>query len=265
MVILTALLGGLILAGLLAFFESAGSLAWLYGWVGVTIFIICLQFIVPTWIMPLFNKFTPLEDGALKSAITNYARSVKFPLQGIFKMDGSKRSTKSNAFFTGFGKNKRIVLFDTLIERHSTKELVSVLAHEIGHYKKKHIIKGMMISIMQMGIFFYLLSIFISRKEIFDAFFMSNMSVYAGFLFFGMLFTPISFVLSVLTQIFSRMNEYDADRFAVETTNDPESLNNSLKKLAVSNLSNLTPHPFYVFLHFSHPPLLERIASIRQK
>jgi STE24 endopeptidase len=265
MILLTALLGGLILAGLLAFFESAGSLAWLYGWAGVTVFIIGLQFIVPTWIMPLFNKFTPLEDGVLKSAIMDYAHSVKFPLQGIFKMDGSKRSTKSNAFFTGFGKNKRIVLFDTLIEKHSTKELVSVLAHEIGHYKKKHIIKSMMISIMQMGVFFYLLSFFISRKDIFDAFFMSNMSIYAGLLFFGMLYSPISFVLSVLTQIFSRANEYEADRFAVETTNDPESLIHSLKKLAVSNLSNLTPHPFYVFLHFSHPPLLDRIASIRQK
>ncbi|MFH1288176.1 MAG: M48 family metallopeptidase [bacterium] len=264
MVLLTTLLGGLILAGLLAFFEWTGVFSWLYGWLAVTMLIIILQFIVPVWIMPLFNKFTPLEDGGLKSAIMDYANSVKFPLQGIFKMDGSKRSAKSNAFFTGFGKNKRIVLFDTLIERHSIKELVSVLAHEIGHYKKKHIIKDMIISIMQMGMFFYLLSLFISRREIFDAFFMENMSIYAGFLFFGVLYTPISFILSILMQIFSRRNEYEADRFAVATTKDAESFINALKKLAVSNLSNLTPHKFYVFLHFSHPPLLERIAGVRR-
>ncbi|MEW6087905.1 MAG: M48 family metallopeptidase [bacterium] len=265
MIVLSALIGGLILAGVLAFFELAGSLAWLYGWAAADVFIIVLQFVVPTWIMPLFNKFTPLKEGELKSAILDYAGSVKFPLKGIFTMDGSKRSAKSNAFFTGFGKNKRIVLFDTLIEKHPNKELVSILAHEIGHYKKKHIIKGMIINILQVGLFFYLLSFFISREGIFNAFFMENMSIYAGLLFFGMLYTPMSFILSVLTQVFSRSNEYEADRFAVETTNSPESFVDALKKLAVTNLANLTPHPFYVFLHFSHPPLLKRIAHIKQK
>ncbi|MBI5207492.1 MAG: M48 family metallopeptidase [Candidatus Firestonebacteria bacterium] len=264
MLLLISFLGGSILSGLLGFFQLAGSFAWLYGFLTATIFIIFLQFVAPTWIMPIFNKFTPLKEGELKTAIMNYSHSVEFPLQGLFVIDGSKRSTKSNAFFTGFGKNKRIALFDTLIEKHSVLELVSILAHEIGHYKKKHIIKNMIISIIEMGVFFYLLSFFISKKEIFDAFYFKNMSIYAGFMVFILLYSPISFILSLLMQILSRKHEYEADNFAVETTKDPESLIKSLKKLAISNMSNLTPHPFYVFLHYSHPPILLRIKNIRE-
>ena len=178
-------------------------------------------------------------------------------------MDGSKRSKKSNAFFTGFGKNKRIVLFDTLIENHTVGELVSVLAHEVGHFKKKHILKGMVVSILHMGLMFFLLSIFLSHQGLFEAFYMDHMSVYAGLIFFGMLYTPIEMILSVIMQIFSRKNEYEADRYAAETTDNSENMISALKKLSRDNLSNLTPHPFYVFLNYSHPPVLQRIEAIK--
>jgi STE24 endopeptidase len=257
------LLGGPLLAGLLYFFQVAGNMAWIYAWAVTTVFTLIVQFIAPTWIMPLFNKFTPLEDGELKESIISYSEKVKFPLKGIFVMDGSKRSKKSNAFFTGFGNNKRIVLFDTLIEKHTVGELVSVLAHEVGHYKKKHILKSMVISILHMGLMFYLLSLFLSHQGLFDAFYMETMSVYAGLIFFGMLYTPIEMILSVIMQVFSRKNEYEADRFAAETTEGSENMVSALKKLSRDNLSNLTPHPFYVFLNYSHPPVLNRIQAIR--
>jgi len=256
------ILGGSLLLGVLAFFEYAGTMAWLYCWGAATLFILVVQFIAPTWIMPLFNKFTPLEDGELREAILSYAKSVKFSLSDVFVMDGSKRSTKSNAFFTGFGKNKRIALFDTLIRRHSVSELVAVLAHEIGHYKKKHIIQGMVISIAHMGVMFYVLSFFVRTPGLFQAFSMEHISVYAGLIFFGMLFTPIEFLLSLLMHILSRKNEFEADRYSAETYHAPGAMVEALKKLSLHNLSNLTPHPFYVALHYSHPPVLERIRAL---
>jgi len=258
------LIGGPLLAGVLAFFLYAGGLAWLYCWIVVTVFTLFIQYIAPTWIMPLFNKFEPLEDGDLKDSIMHYAAGVKYPIKEVMVMDGSKRSSKSNAFFTGFGKNKRIALFDTLVEKHSIGELVTVLAHEIGHYKKKHILKGMIISIVHSGIMFFLLSLFISNRGLFEAFYVREVSVYAGLLFFGMLYAPIEMILSIFMQIFSRKHEYEADRFAVETTKQPETFIDALKKLVVHNLGNLTPHPFYVFLNYSHPPVLERIRAIRE-
>ncbi len=263
--ILSVLLGGPLLAGVLAFFEYAGANAWWYCWTVATLYVLVMQFIAPTWIMPLFNKFDPLEDGELKKAIMSYADSVNYSLKNVFVMDGSKRSSKSNAFFTGFGKNKRIALFDTLIEKHTVSELVAVLAHEIGHFKKKHILYGMIISIVYMGVIFFLLSFFISFQGLFDAFYMDIKSVYAGLIFFGMLFSPLDFFLGLLIQVLSRKNEYEADRFAVETTGDPESMANALKKLSAHNLSNLVPHPLYVFLNYSHPPVLERIKAITNK
>lgn len=262
--LLAVLLGGPLLAGVLAFFQYAGSLAWLYCWLAVTVFTLFVQFIAPTWIMPLFNKFTPLEGGELREAIMDYARSVKFSLKNVFVMDGSKRSKKSNAFFTGFGKNKRIALYDTLIEKHTVRELVAVLAHEIGHYKKKHIIQGLLISIAHTGVIFYLLSIFISHEGLFEAFYVERVSIYSGLIFFGMLYSPIEMILSVFMQIFSRKNEYEADRFAAQTTEDPNSMIAALKKLSRDNLSNLTPHPVYVFLNYSHPPVLQRIRALRE-
>ena len=257
------LIGGPLLAGVLAFFQYAGEMAWLYCWLATTVFTLFLQFIAPTWIMPLFNKFTPLEEGELREAILSYARSVKFTLQNVFVMDGSKRSSKSNAFFTGFGRNKRIALFDTLIEKQTVAELVAVLAHEIGHYKKKHIIKGMVISIIHMGMMFFLLSIFISQGKLFEAFYMEQVSIYAGLLFFGMLYSPIELILAIFMNVFSRKNEYEADRFALETTADSQSMIDALKKLSVDNLTNLTPHPLYVFLNYSHPPVLARIKALK--
>ncbi len=260
--LLSVILGGPLLAGLLFFFDYAGAQAWIYCWAATTIFSLIIQFIAPTWIMPLFNKFTPLEDGDLKTEITKYADSVKFQLKGLFVIDGSRRSSKSNAFFTGFGKNKRIALFDTLIEKHTTPELVAVLAHEIGHYKKKHILKSMVISILHMGLVFYLLSLFLGNKGLFDAFYMENMSVYAGLIFFGMLYAPIEMILSIFMQVFSRKNEYEADKYASDTTGKPADMIDALKKLSVNNLSNLTPHPLYVFLNYSHPPVLQRIRVL---
>ncbi len=260
---LTVLLGGPLLAGVIAIFEFFGAVAWLYAWLVVILFTLFVQFIAPTWIMPLFNKFSPLEDGDLKKAILDYARNVSFPLQGIYKIDGSRRSSKSNAFFTGFGKNKRIALFDTLIEKHTIPELVAVLAHEVGHYKKKHIPKNMTISFLHTGVMLYLLSLFIRLPGLHEAFFMEEISVYAGLLFFGLLYSPIEMILSVMMQVFSRKHEYEADRYAADTTGDPEHMVSVLKKLSVDNLSNLTPHPFHVFLNYSHPPVLERIRAIR--
>ena len=260
---LAVLLGGPLLAGLLALFQYAGIIAWLYCWIAVTLFSLFVQFIAPTWIMPLFNKFKPIEEGELKERILAYARSVAFPLSGVFVIDASKRSSKSNAFFTGFGRNKRIALFDTLVQQHSVAELVAVLAHEIGHYKKKHILKGLAISILHTGVMFYLLSLFIGQEALFRAFYLEHASIYAGFLFFGMLYAPIELVLSIFLNIFHRRNEYQADKFAAQTTNDAESMISALKKLSVHNLTNLTPHPFYVFLNYGHPPVLARIKAIR--
>jgi STE24 endopeptidase len=262
---LAILLGTPLLAGILAFFEYAGANAWWLCWMAVTVYMLGVQFIAPTWIMPLFNKFTPLEAGELKSAILSYADSIKFPIENVYVMDGSKRSSKSNAFFTGFGRHRRIVLFDTLAKRHSTGELVAVLAHEMGHYKKKHIIQSLILGIIQMGVMLYLLSLFISYAGLFDAFYMPRTSVFAGLIFFAMLYSPLDFLIGLFMQRLSRRNETEADRFAVETTRDPQSMVNALKKLSVHNLSNLLPHPFYVSLNYSHPPVLQRIKAITYK
>jgi STE24 endopeptidase len=261
---LAVVLGAPLLAGVLAFLQYAGPYAWLYCWVATTVFLLGVQCIAPTWIMPLFNTFQPLEPGPLREALLAYARQVNFPLQDVFVMDGSRRSSKSNAFFTGFGKHKRVALFDTLLAQLTHAELVAVLAHEIGHYKKKHIVQGLLLSIAHMGVVFFLLSVFIQHQGLFQAFYMEQTSVYAGVIFFGMLYTPLELLLSIGMHVFSRRREYQADRFAVETFGQPEAMAHALQKLSVQNLSNLTPHPFYVFLNYSHPPVLERIQAIRR-
>jgi len=178
-------------------------------------------------------------------------------------MDGSRRSSKSNAFFTGFGRHRRIVLFDTLIEKHSVDELLAVLAHEMGHYKEKHILKNLLIGILQAGVMFYILSLFIAYKGLFDAFYVPQVSVHAGLIFFGILFAPLDGYLGMVLQALSRRHEYAADSFAVTTTGLGQALILSLKKLSVHNLSNLQPHPLYVILNYSHPPLLKRIQAIK--
>jgi STE24 endopeptidase len=258
-----AVLGGLILAGVLWFFQYAGSLAWLYCWAAVILFSLAMQYVAPVWIMPLFNKFKPMESGELKDSILKYTASVNFPVTNIVVMDGSKRSAKSNAFFTGFGRNNRVALFDTLIAQHSTPELVAILAHEVGHYKKHHIVTGMVASIFHMGVMFFLLSVFLSNTALFQAFNIVGQPVYAGLLFFGLLYTPLELALSILMQILSRKHEYEADRFAAETIANATEMVDALKKLSATNLSNLTPHPFFVFINYSHPPLLQRILAIQ--
>ena len=192
----------------------------------------------------------------------NYASSVNFPLDNIFVIDGSRRSSKSNAFFTGFGKNKRVALYDTLVESHTVSELRAILAHEIGHYKKGHILQGMVAGVVQIGIMFYLLSIFLNHQGMFDAFYMEYRSIYAGIVFFTFLYSPFEIMVGMLMQMFSRKNEFEADRYAVETCGDPTSMVEALKKLSTRNLSNLNPHPLFVFLNYSHPPVLRRIEAI---
>ncbi len=260
---LSVVLGAPLLAGILWFFEATGAAAWLWCWGLMTAFTVVLQFVAPTWIMPIFNKFQPLDDGELRSAVMDYAGKVDFPLEGLFVIDGSRRSTKANAFFTGFGKRKRVALFDTLIEKQSVSELVAVVAHEIGHYKKGHITKGMVLSVLQSGAIFFLLSLFLGQEQLFGAFGVETPSVHAGLVFFSLLFAPIDLVLSFAMSAFSRKNEYEADAFARETTGKPEELVSALKQLAADSLQNLTPHPFYVKLHYSHPPLLKRIEALR--
>ncbi len=248
-------LGGPLLAGIIYFFDTGGSNAWWYCWLAVVVFMLVMQYLAPTWIMPLFNRFEPLREENLKSAILEYAASIQFPLQNVFIMDGSKRSAKSNAFFTGFGPRKRIVLFDTLVNSHSTEELVAVLGHEMGHYKMHHILVGMFINVLQTGIMFFLLSLCVSIPALFEAFDMPHPSVYAGIVFFGLLYAPVDFFSGLLGLMVSRRNEFSADRFAVRTTGNAAAMIRALKTLSVSHLSNLTPHPLYVFLNYSHPPV----------
>jgi len=262
--LLSIVIGAPLLAMLLWFFESTGEFAWLYSWIGVSLFTFVVQFLAPVLIMPLFNKFTPLEDGELKEKITAYAQEQDFALEGIYTMDGSKRSTRLNAFFTGFGRFRRIVFFDTLLEKLDADEIVAVLAHEMGHFKRKHIFKMMIASILNSGVMFFILSIFLKNALLFDAFGMEHISVYASLIFFLFLYAPISSLISIFFNIFSRKNEYEADAWAVETTGEREPLINGLKKLSVHNLSNLTPHRLNVFLNYSHPPVLERIERIER-
>ncbi|MBR9979197.1 MAG: M48 family metallopeptidase [Bacteroidetes bacterium] len=261
---LAVVVGVPILALILWLFDAAGSLAWLYAWAALTIFSLVMQYVAPTWIMPLFNKFTPLEEGPLRDSIFAYADSVQFPLRDIYVIDGSRRSSRANAFFTGFGKNKRIALYDTLIEKHDDEEVTAVLAHEIGHYRKKHIVIGMLLGIAQTGVMFFLLSLFVSRPALAEAFFMEEVSIYAGLVFFGLLYAPLSFLTSLGLNALSRRHEFEADRYAVLTHREPEIMIRALKKLTASNLSNVTPHSLYVLLNYSHPPMLERIRHIRR-
>jgi STE24 endopeptidase len=260
--LLILLLGTPVLAAVLWFFAQAGGQAWWLCWLAVICFTLGFQYVAPTWIMPLFNRFEPLAEGDLKAAIFDYARRIGFPLAKVMVMDGSKRSSKANAFFTGFARNKRIVLFDTLVETYDTKELLAILAHEMGHYKLRHIHKMMAIGMLQMGFMFFVLSRFISEPGLFDAFLVSTPSVHAGLVFFSLLFTPLDTLLSLFGNHLSRAHEYAADQFAVRSL-DAAPLATALKKLSVQNLSNLTPHPFFVFLHYSHPPILERLKAIQ--
>ena len=260
--IISIIIGSIILSLILSFFMLLGKYAWMYSWVIISFFIILIPIIYVNWIAPLFNEFTKLKEGELKDEIDEYALKVQFPLKEIFIVDGSKRSSHSNAYFTGFGKNKRIVLYDTLLKNHSTNEIISIIAHEVGHYKKKHIIINTIMSIVTTGIMLFCLSFFIDNLYLFQAFQMQYISTYAGIVFFSILYSPINFLLSIFMNYFSRLNEYEADKYAVETIGDRSNLILALKNLSISNLSNLTPHKFYVWLNYSHPPVLHRIKAI---
>ena len=262
--LLTLIFGALILSAILFFFIQLREWAWLYAWGLTVIFSVFAPPIYTSLISPLFNQFTPLEEGELKTSIQKYADQVKFPLAEIFIMDGSRRSSHANAYFTGFGNQKRIVLFDTLIENHSVNELVAVIAHEVGHYKEKHLLKNMILSVAHSGFLFYLLSHFIDNPALFSAFGMQQTPLYAGLVFFGLLYSPIEFILSIALHGLSRRHEYQADAYAVKTLGMAENLILALKNLSVSNLGNLTPHPINVFLNYSHPPVLQRISAMRE-
>jgi STE24 endopeptidase len=261
--VINGIIKGVIFSVIVWLFSSIEHYAWLYAFAAITVFELFVTFIYPIVVMPLFNKYTPLEDGELKNSVEEYAKKEKFKMKGLFKMDNSKRSTKSNAFFTGFGKSRRIVLFDTLIQKHTVAELTSVLAHEMGHFKLGHIIKQMIFSFVSMGVMLFVLPLFINETWIYTAFLMNSKPVYAGVIFFAFLYTPFSFLLSVISSYFSRKYEYEADSYAVTTYKHPQDMINALKKLSVDNLSNLHPHKFKVFLEYSHPPVLERINAIK--
>lgn len=262
--LLLALIGSPILSLVIIFFRETGTYAWFWAWIASGLAILLVHYLAPSIILPLFNKFTPLEQGGLREAIRNYADKQDFGLSGVFVMDGSKRSTKSNAFFTGLGRKKRIALYDTLINNHDQDEILSILAHEIGHYKRGHVKKNLALLLARMGLLFFILSWFIDNPGLFEAFSMSQRSVYAGLVFFLLLYTPVNLVLSVVWNAISRRFEYEADRFAVTTTGSSQPFIRALKKLSRDNLSNLTPHPAQVALNYSHPPVLQRIRAIRK-
>ncbi|MBZ0265646.1 M48 family metallopeptidase [bacterium] len=261
---LSLILGGAILWFILWIFGSLGEYAWLYLWIAISIIQIGLMYIFPTLILPLFNKFTPLEDGELKDSIIQYMDKNKFKLKGLFVVDGSRRSSKANAYFTGFGKSKRVALFDTLVEKFENAEVLTVLAHEVGHYKLGHIPRGIITSILSTGLMFFVLSLFLENRGLHDAFGMEHVSIYASLIFFSFIYSPVSMILGLFSTITSRKHEYQADAFAAKTTGNPESMITALKKLSVTNLSNLTPHPLKVFLEYSHPPVLARIEALRE-
>ena len=266
--LLSVVIGAPIGAMVLWFFAAMPQWGWLAAWGALSVVQLFLAWISPVVILPLFNKFTPLEAGKLRTAIESYASEQRVSVKGIFSIDGSRRSTKSNAYFTGFGKSKRIALFDTLIENHTVPELVGVLAHEVGHDRHGHIRKGIALSLVSSLLTLFLLQLFLTQPGLYAAFGVKyvaigpHLPIYAGMAFFGFLYAPISMIIGILGSVLSRRWEYQADAFAAETTGESDSMIAALKKLSVDNLSNLTPHPLYVFLHYSHPPVLARIRAL---
>ncbi len=257
------IIGGGLLALIIWFYQMTTEMFWIYAWVAISVFMIFMAMFYSTLIVPLFNKQMPLEEGELRDSIRKFSDKAGFKLDNIFVIDGSKRSTKANAHFTGLGAKKRIVLFDTLMKELSMKEIVAVLAHEIGHYKKKHIITGMIINVLQTGVTLYILSLFVGSPQLSAALGSDIPSFHLGLIAFGILYSPISLVVGLALNFYSRKNEYSADRYTREMYN-ADDLISSLKKLSSKNLSNLTPHPVYVFFHYSHPTLLQRIRALKK-
>jgi STE24 endopeptidase len=260
---LGALVGGALVAVLIYMIKTIGPSFWIWFSIVAALFILFINMFYTSLILPLFNKLTPLQDGELKSAIEAFARKVNFPLDNIFVIDGSKRSKKANAFFSGIGKKKKIVLYDTLISNHSTDELVAVLAHEVGHFKKKHIIWGYLLSVLQIVFTLFILSLMVFNENLSLALGGSQWAIHLNLLAFAILFSPISGITGLLMNMYSRRNEFEADAYAKETW-DGRTLMEALKRLSVDNLSNLYPHPLYVFIHYSHPPLLKRLEALKR-
>lgn len=258
---LSAMVGGGLLALLIYLIQWIGPDFWIWFGLVAALFILIVNMFYTTLLLPLFNKLTPLAEGDLKTAITTYAKQVDFPLENIFVMDGSKRSAKANAFFSGIGKKKKIVLYDTLINNHTTDELVAVLAHEVGHFKKKHIILTYLISILQVFFVLFVLSTMVFNEKLSAALGGSQQAIHLNLIAFTILFAPISGITGLLMSMLSRKNEFEADAYA-KNTFDGTALANALKKLSVDTLSNLYPHPWYVFFHYSHPPLLKRLQAL---
>lgn len=258
---LGAIIGGLLISILLYLIQSIGDNFWIWFGLIAIAFIFFVNMFYSSLILPLFNKLTPLEEGELKTSIETFAQKVNFPLDNIFVMDGSKRSNKANAFFSGIGKKKKIVLFDTLIKNHSKDELVAVLAHEVGHFKKKHIVYAFVLSAMQIAFTLYILSLMVFNQQLSIALGGTQQALHLNLIAFGILFSPISGITGLLMSIYSRKNEFEADAYAKQTFNGL-SLANALKKLSVDSLDNLYPHPVYVFFCYSHPPLLKRLKAL---
>ena len=260
-ILMSALLGGGILALIIWFYQLTGENFWIYAWILVALFSLLMNMFYAKLIVPLFNKQSPLEAGVLKTAIEKYAEKVGFTINNIFVIDGSKRSTKANAYFSGFGSQKRITLYDTLINDLETDEIVAVLAHEVGHYKRKHIVFNLISSILLTGLTLFVLSIFINSPLLSGALGVSIPSFHIGLIAFGILYSPISRITGLFMNFMSRKFEYQADNFAKDTF-ESKALITSLKKLSKNSLSNLTPHPAFVFAQYSHPTLLERIKNL---
>ena len=255
------IIGGGILAVIVWFYTLTEQNFWIFAWIFISIYTIFMYMFYSNLIVPLFNKQTPLEEGELRDAITAFSDKAGFKLKNVFVIDGSKRSTKANAYFTGLGAKKRIVLYDTLINDLGADEIVGVLAHEIGHYKKKHTLIGVILSILQTGVILFILSLFVGSPVLSEALDASMPSFHIGLIAFGILYSPLSLVLGIGMNVMSRKNEYQADRYASEMFR-PQPLVDALKKLSRKNLSNLTPHPVYVFFHYSHPPLYQRVKAL---
>lgn len=262
--ILISILGAVLFGILIWFFAKNYAFSWLWCWLVLCAVMLLIQWLVPNVIMPLFNKFSFLPEGELRDIIFSYAKKLNFSIKDVYIMDGSKRSSKLNAFVSGLGKNRRVVLYDTLVEQCDNHEVLAVLAHEIGHIKQRHLRNGLVVQFIYVGVLLYLFSLFVSSKGLYDAFFMETQPVYAGIIFFSMLYTPIDFFAGIALNYFSRKKEFDADRFACTTTENVNSLVCVFQKLAVLNLANLEPHWFYVMLNSTHPPLLMRIAAVEK-
>lgn len=259
-----ALIIGIPVLGLITWiYYKTGNNFWIYAWALITAFSVFINFFYSELIVPLFNKQTPLEDGQLRTAIESFAQKAGFKLRNIYIIDGSKRSTKANAYFSGFGPKKRIVLYDTLLKDLTEEEIVAVLAHEVGHYKKKHVLLSLAISVLITGLMLFLFSLVVDNPKLSEAIGAGSTSFHLGLIVFGILYSPLSLVIGLISNAISRKNEYAADRFASEKFN-PQILATALKKLSVKNLTNMMPHPAYVFFHYSHPPLLSRLEKLEK-